>query len=424
MSLKNLLPSGASYELRQQRTTTSAVSFSGNEFERISSSDSLSETLRLLHQGKLSIANSSKPGDREELLKQALGTVAYGSPHDVDFAGEATVAQLNLVDEATLNTDQMVEMAGDFVADLRSVDPRLYVSATIQATKEQVALETSKGFSHSYAKTAWTCFAGIELVQEEDRLGIFAFQMELGPHFNLKKLKEEQAQMLEYAKTVVDFAPGAYPVIFAPQEVFSIVNPIVASMNGMSVARKLSPWADKLGQELLDPRFTLVDDGTLDKTMTSLPFDMEGTPTRRNVLVQSGRADTLLLDRKTAQLLGKESTGNAGARGNPQPHHLQLATGNKSLEELIAAVDYGMIIYSTMGAWSGNPFAGIVSGTIALGLKIENGKIVGRAKDCMFTVNAFEHLRKHFVDCSDITKPAMIHRFPYVLLDEVVISTK
>jgi PmbA protein len=229
---------------------------------------------------------------------------------------------------------------------------------------------------------------------------------------------------------VVDFKPGTYPVIFAPDEVGHIINPVVMSLNGMSVVRKMSPWTDKLGQEMLDSRFTLIDDGSKDNAWTSKPFDSEGTPTRRNVLVQNGVLGDLLTDRKVAALLGKESTGNAGGGGGfgnigvmPGPHHLILGTGSKSLQDLIAEIDYGMIIYGTMGAWSGNPYAGVVSGTVSMGLKIEKGKIVGRTKDCMFTINAFEHLKKHFIDCSNEAKDADGNLFPYVMLDKVVIST-
>jgi len=426
MEINKYLPNGASCELRVERTKTQSVEFDGNAFEGINSSDRISQTVRLLQDGKLSVASGSKPGSEPELIKQAADTVEYGSSHNVPFVGAANIAAMNLEDTGTLTAKEMIDITSGLVSDLRGLDDRLSVAASLNSTVSEVSLQTSNGFDHSYRKSVWTCGAYISLAQGDDNLGIYEFQSKMGPRFDVNEMKNIIAKKLDYAKNVVPFKAGAYPVIFTPGEVNYIINPVLASLNGMAVYRQVSPWSDKLGQELLDPRFTLVDDGSLDNEWTSKPFDMEGTPTRRNVLVQNGRLESLLLDRKAADLLGKESTGNAGGAG-PSPNHLRLATGTKPLEALIHSIDYGLLIGDTMGAWSGNPYSGIVTGTISMGLAIEKGKIVGRVKDCMFTINAFEHLRKHLIDCSVEVKPngfMSSNLFPYVMLDEVVISTK
>ena len=218
-------------------------------------------------------------------------------------------------------------------------------------------------------------------------------------------------------------ADGAAGTVYKAEEV-------LPGENRRVVAIKVLPpiaegrGGDQLGQELLDPRLTLIDDGSLDRAWTSRPFDDEGTPTRKLTLIQDGRPGALLLDRKTAALLGGESSGNAGDRGVPEAHHLRLCAGEQTLQALIRSIDCGLIIYDTMGSRTYHPYSGAVSGTISLGLKIEKGEIVGRVKDCMFSVNAFEHLRHHLIACSRETEMAMDHLFPYLLLDEVVISGK
>jgi len=427
MDLTKYLPNGASYEMRTERTKTNSVSFSGNKFDNISSTDQTSQAVRVLHDGKLSIATSSKPNSGEELVRQAAATVSYGSSHDVPFIGATNITPLNLEDTATLTSDQMIEIAAGLMEDIRSLDDRMSVSTQLTCTKSEVSLQTSNGFDNSYRKSVWTYGGSINLTQGDDRLGIYEFSSKMSPSFDVKAIKNTIAKKLDYAKNTVPFKAGAYPVIFTPDEVSYVVNPVVASLNGMAVYRQVSPWSNKLGQELLDPRFTLIDDASINNMHTSKPFDIEGTPTRRNVLVENGRTSDLLLNRKVAALLGKESSGNASLLG-PNANHLLLTPGTKSLDELISSIEYGLMIDGTMGAWSGNPYSGIVTGTISMGLLIEKGKIVGRVKDCMYTINAFEHLRKHFVDCSSETEVSrgrgFSTQFPYVLLDEVVISTK
>jgi PmbA protein len=428
MMMNEFLPKGASYELYTERKKSSNVWYRGNLFERIDSADLVSQTVRVLHEGKISKAGSSRPDSGEELIKQAAEMVRYGSPYDEEFAKEAEIAPLTLADESTLSAKQMIDMMGGFVEDLRSLDDRLVVSAWIGSTFSDISLKTSGGFDHSYRKSVWSCGGFVELVQGDDLLNLYEYEGTMAPDFDLGKMKETISKKLEYAKNVVTMDAGAYPVIFSPGEVSFVINPVVASLNGMSVYRQISPWCDKLGQELLDKRFTLIDDGSLDKSWTSKPFDIEGTPTRRNTMVQNGRLGDLIMDRKVAAQLGKESSGNAGPTG-PAPHYLQLDAGSKTLEELIGSIDRGLLIDGTMGAWSGNPYGGIVSGTISMGLKIEKGKIVGRVKDCMFTIDAFEHFQKHLIDCSTEREQAeamfgSASLLPYVMLDEVVISAK
>ena len=426
-NFNNYLPQGASYELRSERIKSSNVSFENNRFERIDSNDRATQTVRLLHNGKLSTAASSKPNSAEELIKQASETVRYGSPHDVQFVGKSDVAKLNLVDDTQMSPKEMIEVIGEFVSELKKLDERLTVAASLTSTETEISLKTSNGFDHSYRKTVWSCGGSLALAQGQDLLRLLRSRVAMGPNFDLKKFKEDIAWTLENAKNTAAFKAGAYPVIFTPREMGNIINPIIASLNGQAIHRKVSPWSDKLGQVLLDERFTLIDDGGVDNSWTSRPFDLEGTPTKRNALVQNGRIQDVITDRKSAAQLGRESNGNAQAM-NAAPNYLQIDAGGKSLDELIKSIDYGMIIDGTMGAWSGNPYTGIVTGTISMGLKIENGKIAGRVKDSMFTINAFNHLRDHLIDCStereQLPQRGAPGLFPYMLLDEVVISTK
>jgi PmbA protein len=424
----NHIPKGASYEFRSEHAKTKSVHYAGNNFERVSSTDNLNQTLRLLHEGKISTVISSKPDSADEMMKQAAETVRFGSPYDEVFAEKTDIKKLSLADETNLSAEQMIEMMGGLVADLQSIDSRVVAGGNLTQKITETVLKTGNGFDHSYLKSLWTIMAYISFVQGDDRLQLWEFHGSMRPDFDVKKLKEELARKLEWAKNIVPFEAGAYPVIFTPYEVPFILNPVIESLNGKAIHKKMSPWCDKLGQEVLDSRITIIDDGSLDNSWTSKPFDAEGTPTRRNVLVQNGRLQDLLLDRKVATQLGKTSSGNAGPMG-PAANYVMMDAGQKSLDEMIKSIDYGMLIDGSMGAWSGNPYAGIVTGTISMGLKIEKGKIVGRAKDCMFTINAFEHLAKHLIDCSAEREYSQVLSgaaayLPYVLLDEVVISAK
>ena len=419
------LPERVSGEVFTQQSHSVQVSFSNSQFENISNNKQQNTVLRVIKDGKMGTAASSKPGSEEELRANALETVDYGNPISVAFAGPASLTPIELVDEAVkqVDTRTMVEIAQDLVQALLEYDRRILVNSRVGRSVQEVSLESSSGFEGRYEKTVWGCSLGGQLVQGDDMLWLGDFVRSCALETDYEALKRAVIQQFEWAKNIVPFEAGTYPVIFAPEQIGFLVNPFLASLNGKAIVRDISPWKELIGEELLDQRLTLIDDGTLPMRVSSLPFDREGTPTRRNVLIEQGVVRQELLDLETALALGKESTGNGSGTG-PSAHHVLITPGVTPLAEMIRKIDRGLIIYDTMGAWTGNPYSGNVSGTVSMGLKVEKGEIVGRVKDCMFSVNAFAHFRDHLIDISQDTKSLGQASFPYIALDEVVIATK
>ena len=426
----NKLPTGANYELFSKRSKKTRVSYAGSKFERIESKDSLNNRLRLLSDGKIVTVNSTDPKGVDKLLEDAVAISKYGSAYNESFAKAAAIKPLTLFDQKSLSAKEMIEIMSDLVAGLTKLDSRLVVEGNLSHDVEEITLKTSEGFDAGYKTSLWELFAYATLVQGDDRYDIANLHLSICPDFNLNTFIEEVGQRLEWGTNVVDFKAGTYPVIFAPEQVGHLVVPISESLNGQAFFDKTSPWLDKLGTKVLDSRISIVDDGTIDNTYTSRPFDDEGTPTQRNVMVEGGVIKNILLDNKYAARLNKSSTGNASAYGEPAFNFLDMAKGEKTLDDMIKSIDYGVLVYNSMGAWSGNPFVGIVSGTISEGFKIENGKVAGRIKDTMFTVNTFEHLDKHLVDLSKKGQNVFagfsdsMANLPYMQLDKVVISAE
>jgi predicted Zn-dependent protease len=98
-------------------------------------------------------------------------------------------------------------------------------------------------------------------------------------------------------------------------------------------------------------------------------------PTRRNVLVDKDVESQLVLDLQTAKELGKESTGS-GTGAGLSAHRAIVIPGSLHSDGLIKAIDRGLIVFGSMGAWTGNPHSGVVSGTVSVGLLVGHGAIV------------------------------------------------
>jgi len=425
------LPRGAQAELFVRRVRKASVRFANSQFEGTQESVHEVHTLRLIRDGRMSIASTTKPGSDEELLAVALETVKYGNPVRHDMPGPRTFPEIALVSQDTRGTDlrTMIDVSDDLASALLAHDRRIRVMSGVEREEIEVSLSNSNGFAGSYGKTVWDAGLGGQLIQGDDMLFHGESQARVDPGVDYGMLKREVIEIFEQAKNVVSFPAGTYPVIFAPSQVSFLMWPLLACLNGKAFARGISPLKEQMGRQLLDQRVTIVDDGTLPWTVSSAPFDREGVATRRNVLVDAGVPRNLLLDLQTAQELGMEPTGN-GTAGGPAVHRVLLAPGDAPLTGLIAGIDRGLIIHGSMGAWAGNPYGGNVSGTISLGLSIEGGKIAGRVKNCMFSVNVFRHLRERLLALSAETKEMSGGgsgqggaTLPYVLLGDVVISS-
>jgi TldD protein len=71
-----------------------------------------------------------------------------------------------------------------------------------------------------------------------------------------------------------------------------------------------SAFSGRIGERVAAPGVTVIDDGSIDARRGSLTIDDEGTPTRRNVLIEDGILKGYIQDRMNARLMGVEPTGN------------------------------------------------------------------------------------------------------------------
>src|SRR5271163_1024475 len=143
------------------------------------------------------------------------------------------------------------------------------------------------------------------------------------------------------------------PIIFDPMVATSILEHIFEGVNGDSVYRGASFLAGKLGQKIAGPNVTIIDDGTIPGGFGSSPFDGEGVPTRRTVVVENGVLNSYLLNTYTAKKLGLKTTGNAsrGLAGTPGigPGNYFLQPGTRTPKELISEIKEGLYVTEFLG---------------------------------------------------------------------------
>ena len=143
------------------------------------------------------------------------------------------------------------------------------------------------------------------------------------------------------------------PIIFDPLVANSILGHIFEGVNGDSVYRGASFLAGKLGEKIAAPQVTVIDDGTMLGGFGTSPFDGEGIPTRRTVVIENGVLKSYVLNTYTAKKLGLQTTGNAsrGLAGTPGigPGNYFLQPGTKTPQQLVGEVKEGLYVAEFLG---------------------------------------------------------------------------
>jgi PmbA protein len=187
------------------------------------------------------------------------------------------------------------------------------------------------------------------------------------------------------------------PVLFESRVARGLVGHIFEAVSGDSIYRKASFLLDKLGEKVASDKLTIVDDPTIPGLFGSWPFDDEGLPARRKVVIERGVLNTYLHNSYTARKCGAKSTGNAGRglAGNPWVEHgnFFVEPGEAPPEKLIAGIQRGLLVTELMGQG-----VNVVNGDYsrgAAGLWIENGEIAypvseitiaGNLRDMLFGI--------------------------------------
>ena len=175
------------------------------------------------------------------------------------------------------------------------------------------------------------------------------------------------------------------PVVFSPEIARGIIGNIFEAANGDAIYRNASFFSGLLGEQVAGENITVIDDGTIVHQTGGItvggfgtrPFDGEGLPTRRTVLVERGILKSYVTNTYTARKLGLSSTGNAsrGLAGNPGigAGNFFLEPGAMSPAQIIGDIPSGLYVTETMG-FGVNLVTGDYSQG-ASGLWIENGEL-------------------------------------------------
>jgi PmbA protein len=382
------------------------------ELENLKEAGSRGAGLRILrgkHTGSSYTSDLSAAGV-EQLVKAAieLADITTEDPHaglpEADESGSLT-GDLGLysADVETLDTAFKIDTARRAEEAALSADPRIFNSegASFDTHLGRHIFANSRGFSGEY-RSSYCSLSTVPVARDGDSMERdYWYTMARGfaGLESAEAVGRRAAQRALRRLNPVKVATQKVPVIFDQTAARSLLDHLFEAVHGMSIYRHESFLAGKLGEKVASDQFTLIDDGMLPGLFGTSPFDDEGVPSRRTVVIDRGVLKSYLLNTYAARKLGLKTTGNAsrGLTGNAGIGHgnFFVEKGVQTPEQLIAGVANGFYVTELMG-FGVNVVTGDYSRGAA-GLWIRNGElafavsevtIAGNLKDMLLGLEA------------------------------------
>lgn len=304
--------------------------------------------------------NAPSAADLDRLAAEALALAAACAPHELHRLPEPeayarALPALELADPSEgPDTAARIALARALEAATLGADPRIDNSqgATFACGRGELLYLTSNGFRGESAASEFS-LSVMPVATDSAGEKVTDGWAKRSRHF--ADLERPESLGVEAARRVLRrldarSAPtGRFPVLFEPRMAARLVGMLFRCLAGDTVWRRRSYLAERLGTLVAAPLITLIDEPHRRRGLGSRPFDGEGLPGARRVLVEAGRLDAFATDIESARRLEQPATGHGVWGGGVAPSNLYLAPGPQSPAALIAGTPRGLLVTGMLG---------------------------------------------------------------------------
>ncbi len=415
---KDFAESIVSAAMRKGATAAEVMIVEGSEFsvgvrlgqiEKLKDSASQHLGLRVLWEGRqaaLSTSDFSKDAI-DKLVQEAVELAQLTSvddqlclPDPTDFAKDWPDLALYDPELDSLSPDKKIELGLAVEAAARNADSRIvnFDGGGFDSASRGLIMANSLGFVGSYETTA--CSLSIVPIASENG------KMQQDYWYDNKRKFSELESADSIGKKAAERAlrklggrkvkTQRVPVIFDQRVASSLLGDLFQAVSGDAIIKKSSFLVGKLEEKIASDLLTIIDDGQMVGRLGSRPFDSDGLPTQKTIVIEKGRLNSYLLNTYTARKLGMKSTANAtrGLSGPPSVtcNNFFIAAGKNSPKEIISSVKNGFFVTDLLGFG-----VNIVTGDYsrgASGIWIENGELTYPVEEVTIAGNLKEMLKQ------------------------------
>ncbi|MBW1740372.1 MAG: TldD/PmbA family protein [Deltaproteobacteria bacterium] len=296
--------------------------------------------------------------------------------------------------------EEKIDRTRSLEAAARSSDPRIKKvrKAAYHETAGSITICNHTGLKLSYEKTLVS--GSILVVAEDGGNAEIGWDYGFSSFFDQIDMASIGATAARRAVTMLgarSVKSRQAPAVLPPWVASDILKVLSASFTADNVQKGKSLLIGRMGKQVFSPHITIVDDGLYPGGLASSPFDDEGSPHERSVLVSEGVLQGFLYDQYTANKESRCSTGNAGRHGIKAPPSVQatnfyIQNGSLAPDELLSSLPEGLMVTDIIGLHTADPISGDFS-VGAAGLWIKDGETVFPVKGIAISGNLIELFR-------------------------------
>ncbi len=351
-----------------------------------------------------------------QATKFAVEASRYTTVPEYDLPSDKTTQTKNvkIVDDQ-IESDQegSTKELAERVTSLLGKDPKIRVTfCKIRLTKIDTAFENCFGL-HMEKKETFAYFeAGLSPKSKE--LGL----AEYWPRVLCRRIEDLQLEreVPKWSMYALDSpkakAPetGSYTLIVPPHVLSEMAPPVVSFHASVSTLRKgMSLWKEK-GQKVWSDKITISDDGLVDYSLGTSPFDDEGTPQQGTSLIRNGEFQNYIANNmypNPASSSSSPSSSSSKSSGNGvkqsrsggtlcysddvglRDTNIVMKGGDSDVDEMIRETKHGLLMEQF--SWMlPDPMTGTFGAEIRHAYIVENGEVRDPIKGGVVNGSFFE----------------------------------
>jgi PmbA protein len=261
------------------------------------------------------------------------------------------------------------------------------------SAQSQSAMGNSCGLFASYRDT----HAAFSITMQEGAAASWAKENSANvADIDPQRLAERASDKAHRATDARELAPGRYTVVLEPAAVLDLVGFLFYDFAATALRDKRSCFNERMGKQVLGKNISIEDD-VYHPLQLGAPFDGEGIPRQRVLLVDGGVPKNLVYSRASAKVTKKKPTGHGFMLPNEYGEasmNLVFSGGKASLEEMIASTERGLLVTRLWYIREVDPYEKIMTGMTRDGLfLVEKGRVGSAVRNFRFNQSILEMLR-------------------------------
>jgi PmbA protein len=383
-------------EVDVDATTDALTRFANNTIHQNVAEQEVGISVRVVVEGRTARSTTNKTD--EESLRRAVAaaiSLARNQPKNPDLLPMLRKQKYQKVSRhfaATANTTpqdraKAVAKVCRMAEKSKQTAAGIFVSGSVQS-----AMANSKGLFARYEQTRSEFSV---TVLEKDSSGWAKSNSPDVRTIDPEALAETASRKATDSRAPREIPAGRYTTILEPPAVLDLVGFLFYDFAGTAVLDKRSCFTGRMGKRLFGENITLWDD-VYHPLQTGMPFDGEGFPRQKVLLVDRGVPKNLVYARATAKKMKAKPTGHGFSLPNEYgeaPMNLVFAGGDKPVDEMVRTTERGILVTRLWYIREVDPYEKILTGMTRDGtFLVENGRVVGGLRNFRFNQSIIEML--------------------------------